>query len=279
MAFAPVIPLSGVAGWLLLTRVEDTQRATFEKSPDIEREAAYFAENVGEATTAADLVADRRLLNVALTAFGLETEIDKRAFIRKALESDTLDPQSFAVKLVDESYEKMARAFGYGDVTGVRVNDPGFAGTIIAAYRERSFETAVGESDSSLRLALNARRELAVYAEKAQAAKSPASVWFSAMGDLPMREVFQTAYGLPSSFSQIDIDRQREVLQDKTRELFGDASLDVFADPDNVEKLIRRYLARDAANQGASAASSGAAALSLLQQAGASFANLVQSRF
>lgn len=279
MAFAPVLPLGGVAGWLLLQRVEDTQRATFEKSPDIEREAAYFAENVSKATSPADLVADRRLLNVALTAFGLESEIDKRAFIRKALESNTLDPESFAVKLVDDSYEKMARAFGYGDITGARVADPGFAGDIVAAYKERSFDTAVGESDSSLRLALNARRELEGFAETAAKSATPDSVWFSVMGDLPLREVLQTAYGLPDSFSQIDIDKQRETLQDKTRELFGTDSVEAFADPENVEALIRRFLARDAVNNGPTSATRGTAALSLLQQAGSSFASLVQSRF
>lgn len=279
MAFAPVLPLSGVAGWLLLQRVETTQRDTFAKSPDINREAAYFAEKIGEATSPGDLVSDRRLLNVALTAFGLEEEIDKRAFIRKALESNTLDPQSFAVKLVDTRYEKMARAFGYGDVTGPQVDRAGFAAEIVAAYKERSFDTAVGDSDQSLRLALNARRELGTFAERAANSSSPGSVWFSVMGDRPLRQVLETAYGLPSAFSQIDIDQQRETFQNKTEDLFGTRSVEAFADPENVEKLIRRYLARDAANKGATAATSGSVALSLLQQVGTSFASLVQSRF
>ena len=42
--------------------------------------------------SAADLVADRRLLKVALGAFGLEGEIDKKAFIRKVLEEGTDRP-------------------------------------------------------------------------------------------------------------------------------------------------------------------------------------------
>lgn len=279
MAFAPVLPLGGVSGWLLLQRVETTQRDTFAKSPDINREAAYFADKIGEATSPGDLVSDRRLLNVALTAFGLEDEIDKRAFIRKALESDTLDSKSFAVKLVDTRYEKMARAFGYGDITGPRIDRAGFAAEIVAAYKERSFDTAVGDADPSLRLALNARRELAAFAEKSAASSSPGAVWFSVMGDLPLREVLETAYGLPASFAQIDIDQQREILQDKTEDLFGSRSVEAFADPENVEKLIRRFLARDAANNGPTSATKGTAALSLLQQAGASFASLVQSRF
>ena len=71
-------------------------------------------------TSAADLVADRRLLKVALGAFGLEGEIDKKAFVRKILEEGTADPASLANRLTDKSYYKLAEAFGFGDLGGAR---------------------------------------------------------------------------------------------------------------------------------------------------------------
>ncbi len=53
---------------------------------------AYFEANIGKVETAADLVGDRRLLKVALGAFGMDGEIDKRAFLRKVLEEERGEP-------------------------------------------------------------------------------------------------------------------------------------------------------------------------------------------
>ena len=279
MAFTPLLPVGGVAGWSLLTRIEDQQRETFAKSPEITRAMAHFEENIRTAVSAEDLVGDRRLLQVALGAFGLEDEIDKRAFIQKVLESDPLDTRSFANRLVDPRYREMANAFGYGSVLGPRVADIGFPGEITASFKERQFEVAVGDADADLRLALNARRELAKHAASAEEAGRDGSAWFAALGDRPLRAVIEKAFGLPSAFAQIDLDQQRETLRSKTRELFGEESIAVFSDPENVETMIRRFLARSAAEQGASGYTPGQGAVALLQSGAAGFANLVQSRF
>ncbi len=279
MAFTPILPIGGVAGWSLLTRIEDQQRETFAKSPEVTRAITHFEETIHKAVTAEDLVKDRRLLQVALGAFGLEDEIDKRAFLQKVLESDPLDTKSFANRLVDPRYRDFANAFGYGSILGPKVADIGFPGEIAAAFKERQFEVAVGDADTDLRLALNARRELAKHAADAEEAGRDGRAWFAALGDRPLRSVIEKAYGLPSAFAQIDLDQQRDTLRSKTRELFGEESIAVFSDPDKVETMIRRFLARSAAEQGASGYVPGQGAVSLLQAGAASFANLVQSRF
>ena len=265
MAFAPLLPIGGVAGWSLLQRIEEQQRQTFAKSPEITRATTHFEVAINTAVTAEDLVNDRRLLQVALGAFGLEDELDKRAFIQKVLESDPLDSKSFANRLVDPRYGEMANAFGYGSVLGPRVADVGFAGEITSAYKERQFEVAVGDADSDLRLALNARRELAKHAATAEASGRDGSAWFEALGDRPLRSVIEKAYGLPTAFGQIDLDQQRDTLRT--------------SDPENVETMIRRFLARSAAEQGASGYVRGQGAITLLQAGAAGFASLVQSRF
>ena len=263
--FQPIVPLGGVLGWRLLERTEEAQRAAFARGPALARDLAYFRDNVAGADTAAKLVADPRLLRVALGAFGLEEEANKQALIRRVLESDPSDPTGFARRLVDPRYRRLAAAFGYGDLFGPRVARPGFAAEIAAAHEERRFEAAVGEADPAMRLALNARREIARYAD---AADPDGAAWFQVMGDRPMRAVFDAAFGLPASFSQIGIDQQREVLRDRNRRLFGDSSLAVFKDPAKVDELIRRFLVRDAAGRGPSAATRGMAALTVLQSGG-----------
>ena len=87
------------------------------------------------------------------------------------------------------------------------------------------------------------------------------------IGSTPLRQVIEKAYGLPKEFGQIDVDRQRDMLRDKTSALFGTANLTAFADPANVEKVINRFLARAQLESGPSAAAPGSAALTLLQSA------------
>jgi hypothetical protein len=260
VSFQPTIPLPGIAGWRFLERTQAAQKAAFEKGPELQREIAYFKEKIAGVTTAAELVADRRLLEVALGAFGLEGEIDKKAFVRKILEGGTADPASLANRLTDKSWYKLTQAFGFGDASGGRTGEAGFAAKIVEAYKTRAFEAAVGEADNDMRLAMNFRRAIAELAEGAEGAS-----WYAVLGSKPLRQVFEKAYGLPRQFGQIDIDQQREVMRDKTGAMFGTGKLTAFQDAANVDKLIDRFLARSQIEQGASATSPAAGALTLLQ--------------
>ncbi len=278
MSFQPTIPLPGIAGWRFLERTAASQQAAFENGAEVKRDVAYFEENIGSITSAADLVADRRLLKVALGAFGMDSEIDKKAFIRKVLEEGTTEPEAFANRLTDKSYYNLSKAFGFGDAGGARTGETGFAAKIVDAYKTRAFESAVGETDNNMRLAMNFRREIAALADQGETGAS----WFSVLGSKPLREVFEKAYGLPTQFAQIDIDRQRDVLADKTGGMFDTDTLSAFKDPEAVEKVITRFLARAQVDAGPTATTPGMGALSLLQNSTASgsdgLLNLIVSR-
>ena len=114
MSFQPTIPLGGVAGWTFLKRTLATQKSAHAASSQLDREAIYFREKIGTIKTAEDLVADRRLLRVALGAFGLSGDLNNRFFIRKVLESSALDTKSLANKLSDKRYGELSPAFGFG---------------------------------------------------------------------------------------------------------------------------------------------------------------------
>jgi hypothetical protein len=268
VSFAPQIPMTGIAGWRFLQRTQASQQAAFDKGPELTREIAYFEEKIGSIKSAEDLVADRRLLKVALGAFGLEGEIDKRAFLRKILEEGTTDERAMARRLTDPAYRKLAEAFGFGDPGGARTAEAGFAAKITAAYKTRAFEAAVGEADNSMRLVMNFRREIG------DLAKGEGASWFALLGSRPLREVVEKAYGLPKEFGQLDVDRQREILRDKTSALFGKDTLAAFQDPEAVEKVITRYLARAQVEAGISPMARGAGALALLQSTQGSSASM-----
>lgn len=109
--FQPVLPLSGLPGWVLLNRTLESQTQAFNASPQIVRDTDYFVENIANVRSAEDLVSDRRLLTVALGAFGLDEDINNRALIQKVLEDGTADPASLANRLADDRYARFSEAF------------------------------------------------------------------------------------------------------------------------------------------------------------------------
>ena len=265
MFFQPALGAGGYSGWLILERTEDRQREVFERSPILERDIDYFRENIANARTAEDLVNDRRLLSVALGAFGLGEEIGKKAFIQKVLDEGTETTSAFAVRLNDSRFLAMSEAFGYGNAfTTVDVQSEEFREDIIARFKSLEFERAVGETDNDMRLALNLRREIANYATS----ESPErTIWFQMMGNQPVREVLSTALNIPSEVAQLDIDRQQEIFADKANQFFGDTSPTVFADSEKVDDLLRRFFLRRQIDSGPTAATPGFAALTMLQSA------------
>jgi hypothetical protein len=260
--FQPQIPFAGIAGWRFLERTQERQAAAFERSPQLERDIAYFEEKIGSVSSAAELVADRRLLTVALGAFGMETEIDKKAFIRKVLEEGTEKDDAFANRLVDPAYKKLAEAFGFGNASGARTGDPAFVRGIVADYKTRAFETAVGNADNSMRLAMNFAREAP------DLSAGDGKSWYVVLSSAPLRQIFEKAFGLPSQFVNIDIDQQAKIMAQKAEAVFGSDSLSVFQDPAQVDRLITRFLARVQMEQGAAVTGPAANALVLLQGLG-----------
>lgn len=259
MNFQPVIPFSGYTGWRFLQRTLDNQKTAYVKSAPVQRASDYFREKIGSIRTAEDLVKDRRLLEVSLAAFGLDSDIDNKFFIQKILQEGTLKSDALANKLSDKRYKAMAIAFGFGDL-GARTSLAKFPDEILGRYNDRSFETAVGAQDDNMRLALNLAPALQDVVDQS---KSGDARWFSIMGNAPLRKVFEGAFGLPTSFGALDIDQQLTVLKDRAEQILGSSDVAAFSDPATQEKLIRLFLVRSEATT--TGLSTGSVALSLLQ--------------
>jgi len=275
----PSAPIGGIAGWRFMQRTQESQLEAFTASPALDRELTYFKENISKIESAEDLVKDYTLFKVALGAFGLEDKVADKFFFKKVLEEGSEEDGAFALKLTDTRYREFAEAFGFGNAGGSRVGESDFAQNITEAYEVRQFEKAVGESDSSMRLALNLEREIGKYAN----GPSPETTgWFQIMANPPLREVFETALGLPKSIGTLDIDRQREIFQEANVRLFGSQSLDVFKGPENVDKLLQNFFAREQINNGPGPLTKGMGALTLMQNAvtaAASFAAFNRRNF
>lgn len=240
MTFQPIIPMGGIAGWQFLQRTESVQRETFASSGQTKRDLDYFREKIGSIKTPEQLVGDFRLLRVALGAFGLDEDIGNKFFIKKVLEDGTINDDALANKLSDKRYLALSKAFGFGDFDTPNTVLSTFPNEIAAKFKDRSFETAIGQTNDDMRLALNMRREIA---ELATGTSSQRTKWFTILGTPPLRTVFEGALSLPTSFGSLPIDRQVEEMQARSERILGTSDPAELADPEVAERLIQRFLA------------------------------------
>ena len=261
MTFQPIVPVTGYVGWRFLQRTMDSQQDAFNQSQPVVRDTTYFRENIIKITTAEELVADRRLLTVALGAFGLDEDINNKFFIEKVLGDGIVDDDALANRLSDKRYLAFASAFGLGEGDIPRTGMTFFADDIVNRFEKQQFARAVGDTNQDMRLALNTADKIGDIIDNNQ---TDTGRWFSIMGDAPLRKVFENALGLPASIGTIDIDQQLTAFRDRARAVFGSDEVAAFADADQQEDLIRLFLVRSEANQ-FSAISGGSVALSLLQ--------------
>lgn len=244
MSFTPVLPFGGFNGWAFLQRTKADQQAVFDRTPQNQRLADHARERLASVGSAEELVSDRRLLTVALGAFGLDEEINNRFFIRKVLESPRDDEKALANRLSDKRFQKLSQAFGFGEAGGPPPRSADFAEKLVTAWQTRSFEIAVGESDNTMRLAMNAERELG---ELAASTSGKNVLWYTIMGNPPLRTVFEGALNLPTSFGRLPVERQLDDLKTRARRMFGSDEVAQFADPAKREALVRKFILRSEA--------------------------------
>lgn len=261
MSYQPVVPFGGYAGWVVLQRTKDNQQEAFNASSEIKRDIDYFRENIAEVKSAEELVSNFRLLKVALGAFGLDDDINNKYFIERVLDEGTLDSDSLSNKLSDKRYFQFSEAFGFGnfDIPNTVLSD--FPDEIISSYQNKQFEIAVGEQNDDMRLALNIETELTEIANKDTTGNGR---WYSVMGNEAVRSVMQTALGLPSSVSTLDLDQQLTIFKDKAKQYFGNSEVAQFSDPEKREDLVKLFLIRSEINAGSTGTSAASNALALL---------------
>lgn len=241
MTFQPLLPLQGYSGWRFLNRTLDRQIENLAQSPSFQRDAEYFRSQIDKVEKPEDLVADFRLLRVALTAFGLQDDLPNRAFIRRVLADGTTAPEALSNRLADKRYKTFSEAFGFGENTAPNTRQAGFADRILSRFQRLEFERAVGAQSEEMRLGLNAMRELPDLVGRNL---SERATWFSILGNPPLRSVFETALGLPKSIGKQDLELQLNNFRARARATLGITSPAEFGQADKREDLMRAYLTR-----------------------------------
>jgi hypothetical protein len=172
--------------------------------PQVARETEYYLANIDKVTSIDDFMADSRLVDYAMKAYGLEDMSYAKAFVRKLLEEGVDDSSSLANQLTDQRYHQLASDFNferYGEITTT------FERTrsgVVELYQRQSIEEQAGETNTGARLALYFQRR----------AGEIDSV-YDILGDEALFEVVRVNLGLPDQMSLLDIDKQVEMITDR----------------------------------------------------------------
>ena len=128
-----------VSTYLNYSRITTDLRASLDRvaeRPIVAREAAYYKENIGNVKTVDEFLGDYRLYSYAMKAHGLEDMTYAKAFMRKVLESDLKDSNSFASRLTDERYRNFAEAFSFS-TSSAAAQTTAQQDALIGLYNER----------------------------------------------------------------------------------------------------------------------------------------------
>jgi len=246
-----------------LQQTRDRQFAAFERDPLVSREAAYFMERAGQVKSVEEFLADRRLLAVALSAFGMDEEINYLGRIKKVLSESVADKDALANKLIDPRFKEIAEAFKFAELGTFNLGLSAFRRDIVAKYKTNEFEKFLGEQNPAL-------REVEYFRRKVGEVENT----YDILGDKVLRSVVTFGLQLPVEIALQSVEKQKALI---------DARVDIedFKDPEFVEKFAARYLIlkdSEATQQGfafgAGSTVPNAFAVTLLQSAGGSLSLL-----
>ena len=194
-----------------------------------------------------------------MTAHDLEGEEWKRGFIDKVL-SEVGDPESqFLARLNNPEYSSFADTFapnnGLISLSAEALSD------LTEKFEAVAFRSAIGEVDNNMRLSLNYQSKIT---ELVGDGSSDDAILFRLLGSVPVRKVLETALNLPTDILRLPIERQADILQERLQDRFGINDLEDLTSPEMIDKVIQRFHAIEAINQGTSNTSPGSIALAIL---------------
>lgn len=228
--------LAGVFDFVVMAEADANDE---EFTNTLQRVVKTIGTREAQIETPADLFKDIPLMLATFEFFGLPERSDSVPFANRILESDPNSPTSLLNVYPDQRYRAFAEAFHFKPADEGRTYPPGFAETVVENYLDRQFEIEIGNVDPTMRIALSLERDLT---QVVAAGSSNSSRWFGVLGSKPLREVFETAFQLPSSFAALDIDRQSDELQARSERLFGTSNVADFLETDVLNNVRRRYL-------------------------------------
>ena len=191
--------------------------------PQIARETAYYLEEIEKVESIDDFIADDRLVNYAMTAYGLGDMAYAKAYIRKLLEGGTDDPNSLANRLTDSRYRDFVEDFNFVRHGELTTTFERTRSGVVERYQRNSFEVDAGQQNEGARLALYFER-------RASEIDSP----YDILADRALFEAVRVAYDLPFEMALLPIEKQADMITQRL-------DIDELSDPDKVDEFLQRF--------------------------------------
>ncbi|PYB77253.1 DUF1217 domain-containing protein [Rhizobium wuzhouense] len=201
------------------------------------KEAAYYQDKIQGVETVQDLLADRRIIDVVLGAYGFDPKKVTDDFLKKAFASDLSDRKSFVNQQADKKWAELVGSFNFdGDGKLTRktlgtVQQRGETLETINLFMRQTLEENEGQSSEAVRLALYFQRTAPTITSA-----------YDIVADTALAEVFRTTFGFSEDFTKMKVESQAKVIKSKL-------DLADLQDPKKLQRLIERYTAMyDSAN-------------------------------
>jgi Protein of unknown function (DUF1217) len=217
--------LTTIASFNLINANLDRTLKTTAAQPQVKRESDYYLAHIEDVKSIDDFMKDDRLFNYAMKAWGLSDMSYAKAFMRKVLTEGIDSNDSFANTLSDTRYRDFAKAFNFKQFGSTTTVFDEVRQGAVDRYVRQQVEEDAGSQNDGVRLALYFER-------KASGITSSLDI----LADKALLQVAETALGLPTSLSLLDLDQQQKII---------DSKLDVadFKDPAKVTKFLTRFTA------------------------------------
>lgn len=219
--------------------------------PTVAQATKYFQANIGNIKTVDQFVANSRIFNYAMTAFGLSDMTYAKSLIKQVLEQGVSSSTALANKLNNPKILALANAFNFALYGSSTTQTIAATSDVTSKYVMQTLETNEGNKNAGVQLALYFQQNAGKITDG-----------YSILADSNLLKVAQTTLGLSSYTSAENIDRQAAQF-DKLLN-YSD-----FQDPAKLRNFLQRFAAQyDLANPTASssplvsafASSSGASA-------------------
>ncbi len=226
--------MTTLSTYLSITNNMSRWLAATAQSPAVSVATKYFEDNIGKVTTANQFVSNTRLFDYAMTAFGLGGMTYAQGLMKQVMAQGVHASNALANTLPNPAYHAFAKAFDFADNGSGTTASPSLVADVVNRYYENSLQTAQGQQDPGVQLALYFQ----------QNAPNVTSI-YGILGDKSLLTVVQTALGISPLTSAEPIDMQAQAL---SREI----NIADFKNSAKLQDFIERFAANYDSNNGTS---------------------------
>lgn len=217
--------MDALTTYRLFTANTERTLQRISQTPEVARDVDYYLANIGDVKSPEELVENRRLLEFALSAYGLEEMTYAKALMSKLLVEGTDDPSALANQLADPRYKEFAEDFNFPRFGTATTSFSRTQEGLVDRFYQTRLETEAGSNNVGARLAI-------YFENKVADIESPLDI----LGDRALTQVFQTALGLPPQTSLASLEKQEAILEERI-------DFEELSDPEFIQDFVGRFIA------------------------------------